>query len=87
MAELFAKGESPEILFGLAVLVVLISGHKRSQELLLTILEKLELIMPFLGKKKCAMVILHARAGNEFLFQMMAYQNIQVLNNYGIKKS
>ncbi|HRF24099.1 MAG TPA: (Fe-S)-binding protein, partial [Chitinophagaceae bacterium] len=25
-------------------------------------------------------------AGNEFLFQMMAYQNIQVLNNYGIKK-
>jgi Fe-S oxidoreductase len=26
------------------------------------------------------------RAGNEFMFQMMAYQNIQVLNNYGIKK-
>ena len=26
------------------------------------------------------------RAGNEFAFQMMAYQNIQVLNNYGIKK-
>ncbi|RYF88328.1 MAG: (Fe-S)-binding protein, partial [Chitinophagaceae bacterium] len=23
---------------------------------------------------------------NEFMFQMMAYQNIQVLNNYGIKK-
>ena len=26
------------------------------------------------------------RAGNEFMFQMMAYQNIQTLNNYGIKK-
>ena len=26
------------------------------------------------------------RAGNEFLFQMMAYQNIQLLNNYEIKK-
>jgi heterodisulfide reductase subunit D len=26
------------------------------------------------------------RAGNEFLFQMMAYQNIQLLNNYGVKK-
>ncbi|MDW8394606.1 MAG: (Fe-S)-binding protein, partial [Chitinophagales bacterium] len=26
------------------------------------------------------------RAGNEFLFQMMALQNIQVLNQYGIKK-
>jgi Fe-S oxidoreductase len=26
------------------------------------------------------------RAGNEFMFQMMAYQNIQLLNNYSIKK-
>ena len=26
------------------------------------------------------------RAGNEFLFQMMAYQNIQILNNYGVKR-
>jgi Fe-S oxidoreductase len=26
------------------------------------------------------------RAGNEFMFQMMAYQNIQLLNGYGIKK-
>ena len=26
------------------------------------------------------------RAGNEFMFQMMAYQNIQILNNYNIKK-
>jgi Fe-S oxidoreductase len=26
------------------------------------------------------------RAGNEFMFQMMAYQNIGILNGYGIKK-
>lgn len=26
------------------------------------------------------------RAGNEFLFQMMAQQNIEILNNYGVKK-
>jgi Fe-S oxidoreductase len=26
------------------------------------------------------------RAGNEFLFQMMAYQNIQTLNNYQVRK-
>ena len=26
------------------------------------------------------------RSGNEFMFQMMAYQNIQILNGYGIKK-
>jgi len=26
------------------------------------------------------------RAGNEFIFQMMAYRNIETLNNYGVKK-
>ncbi len=42
--------------------------------------------MRYLEKKKPAQATRRARAGNEFLFQMMAYQNIQVLNNYGIKK-
>ena len=42
--------------------------------------------MPYLEMKKCALAIQPRRAGNEFLFQMMAYQNIQTLNNYGVKK-
>ena len=41
--------------------------------------------MLFLVKKKCVTATL-SQAGNEFMFQMMAYQNIQILNNYGIKK-
>ena len=39
-----------------------------------------------LGKEEACTGDPARRAGNEFLFQMMAYQNIQVLNNYGIKK-
>jgi Fe-S oxidoreductase len=39
-----------------------------------------------LGKEEACTGDPARRAGNEFLFQMMAYQNIQVLNGYGIKK-
>ncbi len=42
--------------------------------------------MPYWEKKRCVQAILHVRAGNEFMFQMMAYQNIQILNNYNVKK-
>jgi len=39
-----------------------------------------------LGKEELCTGDPARRAGNEFMFQMMAYQNIQTLNNYGIKK-
>ena len=42
--------------------------------------------MPFLVRKNSAPGIQHEGAGNEFIFQMMAYQNIQTLNQYNIKK-
>jgi heterodisulfide reductase subunit D len=37
-------------------------------------------------QKKVARAIRPAEQGNEFLFQMQAMSNIQVLNGYGIKK-
>ncbi|HEX3935861.1 MAG TPA: (Fe-S)-binding protein, partial [Puia sp.] len=39
-----------------------------------------------LGKEEACTGDPARRAGNEFLFQMMAYNNIQLLNNYGVKK-
>jgi Fe-S oxidoreductase len=39
-----------------------------------------------LGKEEACTGDPARRAGNEFLFQMMAYNNIQILNGYGIKK-
>ena len=51
-----------------------------------TILQKVGLKFAILGKEEACTGDPARRAGNEFLFQMMAYQNIQVLNGYGIKK-
>ena len=39
-----------------------------------------------LGKEEACTGDPARRAGNEFLFQMMAYNNIQILNGYEVKK-
>ena len=86
MAEFTAKGESPEILFWVGC-----SGSydQRAQKItraFATILTKVGVSFAILGKEELCTGDPARRAGNEFLFQMMAYQNIQVLNNYGVKK-
>jgi Fe-S oxidoreductase len=86
MAEFMAKGESPEILFWVGC-----SGSydQRAQKItraFATILSKVGVSFAILGKEELCTGDPARRAGNEFLFQMMAYQNIQVLNNYGVKK-
>ena len=86
MAELAAKGESPEILFWVGC-----SGSydQRAQKItraFALILNKVGLNYAILGKEELCTGDPVRRAGNEFMFQMMAYQNIQTLNNYGIKK-
>ena len=84
MAELTAKGEVPDILFWVGC-----SGSydQRAQKItraFATILNKVGIKYAILGKEELCNGDPARRAGNEFIFQMMAYQNIQVLNNYGI---
>jgi len=86
MAEFMAKGESPSILFWVGC-----SGSydQRAQKItraFATILTKVGVSFAILGKEELCTGDPARRAGNEFLFQMMAYQNIQLLNNYGVKK-
>ncbi|MCH5689322.1 hypothetical protein LWM68_36830 [Niabella sp. W65] len=50
------------------------------------ILDATQIKYAILGKEEMCTGDPVRRAGNEFMFQMMAYQNIQILNNYGIKK-
>lgn len=86
MAELTAKGESPDILFWVGCAG---SFDQRAQKITVafaTILDKVGIRYAILGKEETCTGDPVRRAGNEFLFQMMAYQNIQMLNNYGIKK-
>ena len=86
MAEFVAKGESPEVLFWVGCAG---SYDQRAQKItraFAAILEKAGVRYAILGKEETCTGDPARRAGNEFLFQMMAYQNIQVLNNYGVKK-
>ena len=86
VAALFAEGRSPEVLFWVGCAG---SYDQRAQKItraFVLILEKIGINYAILGKEEMCTGDPARRAGNEFMFQMMAYQNIQVLNNYGIKK-
>jgi heterodisulfide reductase subunit D len=86
MAELFASGETPEILFWVGCAGSFDQRAQKITKAFATILNKVEINYAILGKEEMCTGDPARRAGNEFLFQMMAYQNIQTLNNYGIKK-
>ena len=86
VAELVANGQTPDIIFWVGC-----SGSydQRAQKItraFAMILNKAQISYGILGKEEMCTGDPARRAGNEFIFQMMAYQNIQVLNNYGIKK-
>jgi len=86
MAEMFANGESPEILFWVGCAGSFDQRAQKITKAFVTILDKLDIRYAILGKEEMCTGDPARRAGNEFMFQMMAYQNIQILNGYGIKK-
>jgi heterodisulfide reductase subunit D len=86
VAELFANGQSPEVLFWVGCAGSFDQRAQKITRAFVTILDKVGINYAILGKEEMCTGDPVRRAGNEFMFQMMAYQNIQVLNNYGIKK-
>lgn len=86
MAEMVAAGETPEILFWVGCAGSFDQRAQKITKAFATILDKIGIVYAILGKEEMCNGDPARRAGNEFLFQMMAYQNIQLLNNYGIKK-
>ncbi|MBC7758667.1 MAG: (Fe-S)-binding protein [Phormidesmis sp. FL-bin-119] len=86
MAEMAAKGESPEILFWVGCAG---SFDERAQKItrdICRILEHVGMKYAILGTEESCTGDPAKRAGNEFLFQMQAMANIQTLNAYEIKK-
>ena len=86
MAELAARGESPEILFWVGCSGSFDQRAQKITKAFATILNHVGIKFAILGKEESCTGDPVRRAGNEFMFQMMAYQNIQVLNRYNIKK-
>ena len=86
MAEFFAAGETPEVLFWVGCSGSFDQRAQKITKAFATILDHVGIRYAILGKEEMCNGDPARRAGNEFLFQMMAYQNIQTLNNYGVKK-
>jgi heterodisulfide reductase subunit D len=86
LAELFTEGKQPEVLFWVGCAGSFDQRAQKITKAFVTILNKVGISYAILGKEEMCTGDPVRRAGNEFMFQMMAYQNIQTLNNYGIKK-
>lgn len=86
MAELASRGESPEVLFWVGCAGSFDDRYKRVTKAFVKILNAIDIKFAVLGTEESCTGDPARRAGNEFLFQMQAMNNIQVLNNYGIKK-
>jgi Fe-S oxidoreductase len=86
MAEFLASGEKPEVLFWVGCAGSFDQRAQKITKAFVSILEKLKIKYAILGKEEMCTGDPARRAGNEFMFQMMAYENIQILNGYEIKK-
>lgn len=86
VSQLAAEGRTPEILFWVGCAGSFDQRAQKITSAFAQILNKVGINYAILGKEELCTGDPARRAGNEFLFQMMAYQNIQLLNGYGIKK-
>lgn len=85
VADLVAKGESPEVLFWVGCAGSYDDRYKAVTKAFVKILNKVEVKFAVLGPEETCTGDPARRAGNEFLFQMQAMANIEVLNGYEIK--
>ena len=86
MAELASRGESPEILFWVGCAGAFDDRYKKVTKAFVRILDNVGIKYAVLGQEESCTGDPARRAGNEFLFQMQALSNIQILNGYEIKK-
>ncbi|MGB5666537.1 MAG: (Fe-S)-binding protein [Maribacter sp.] len=86
MAELFAAGQQPEVLFWVGCAGSFDDRAKKITKAFVKILHKANVSFAVLGTEESCTGDPAKRAGNEFLFQMQAVTNIEVLNAYDVKK-
>jgi Fe-S oxidoreductase len=86
MADLFARGEKPEVLFWVGCAGSFDERYKRVTHDMIRILDHVGIAYAVLGPEESCTGDPAKRAGNEFLFQMQAIQNIDILNAYEVKR-
>ena len=86
MAEMLASGEKADILFWVGCSGSFDDRAKKITKAIVKILNKCEVKFAVLGTEESCTGDPAKRAGNEFLFQMQAMMNIQVLDGYEVNK-
>ena len=86
LKELNEKGIEPEILFWVGCAGSFDDRAKKITKSFVRLLNKAEVSFGVLGVEESCTGDPAKRAGNEFLYQMQAVSNIEVLNSYNIKK-
>ncbi|MCH4823152.1 (Fe-S)-binding protein [Gramella lutea] len=86
MAEYMAEGKKPEVLFWVGCAGSFDDRAKKITKAFVKLLHEAKVDFAVLGTEESCTGDPAKRAGNEFLFQMQAATNIEVLNGYEIKK-
>lgn len=86
MAQYMAEGKKPEVLFWVGCMGSFDDRAKKVTKAFVKLLHQAKVDFAVLGTEESCTGDPAKRAGNEFLFQMQAVTNIEVLNGYEIKK-
>lgn len=86
MADMMATGQQPEVLFWVGCSGSFDDRAKKITKAFVRILNSAKVPFAVLGTEESCTGDPAKRAGNEFLFQMQAMANIEVLNAYDVKK-
>lgn len=86
MADMMASGETPEVLFWVGCAGSFDARAIKITQAFTKILNHLNIKFAVLGTEESCTGDPAKRAGNEFAFQMVALQNVEIMNGYGVKK-
>ncbi len=86
LAELMAEGKKPEVLFWVGCAGSFDERAKKITKSFVKILQKARVSFAVLGAEESCTGDPAKRAGNEFLFQMQAITNIEVMNSYQVTR-
>ena len=86
MAEMMAQGKQPDVLFWVGCAGSFDDRAKKITKAFVKILNSANVSFAVLGTEESCTGDHAKRAGNEFLFQMQALTNIEVMNAYEVKR-
>jgi heterodisulfide reductase subunit D len=86
MSDMFAQGEQPEVLYWVGCAGSFDARAQRVAKAFCEVMNKAQVSFAILGNDEKCTGDPARRAGNEFVFQMLALQNIETLNMYNVSK-